>query len=299
MQRMTRGFLARKELHRCEYAALVIQRAWWGLVEHLEQQESAVLIQSQWRQFEARKKYDKRLCERAAACSIQRMWRGYYRQLWFAITVQSAVMIQKVGRGFISRRELPLRRYRVAATLMQKTWRGFSVQVQYHLDLLDVVTVQSVARRKMAMGRRKLRLHAIGVLQGAFRSTRARRALWAKYKEREIARKRRAAAVTCQVSVRSWSILIMFGVENLSSQRPLLLLIFFFFSALFEGGRQDKSSCHDALRFSQPPEFKLAGAVVYKAQPIVTYKLLLVSSKLGTEVQRCVGRLRLYQPLLI
>jgi myosin heavy subunit len=151
IQRTARGFLARKELKRQQYAALVIQQAWWGLVAHWDMQLAATLIQSRWRGVCAREQFATNILRRDSACAIQRTWRGYYQLIVYAITLESTISIQKVARGFLARKKLPVLQCQVDVTTIQSVWRAFLVQVQYELDLLDIISIQNLARQKIVM----------------------------------------------------------------------------------------------------------------------------------------------------
>jgi hypothetical protein len=72
--------------------------------------------------------------------------------------------------------------------------------VQYELDLLDIISIQNLARQKIAMRERLRRDRSVAKLQGAFRCAVARRALGAKFEERETRQKLNIATITCQVS---------------------------------------------------------------------------------------------------
>jgi myosin heavy subunit len=201
LQGVARGFLTRKELQRCNVAAAVIQRAWWGIVAYWERDEAALLIQARWRSVCARQEFEMRLLHSDSACAIQRMWRGYFDRLIFEITVQSAIAIQKIARGHQGRNNSSVKKSRNAAIIIQNAWRGFAAQIQCQLDLLDIITVQSIARCKSAMNQIKLRHRAVEILQRSFRSATARRTLQQKVEAWETAYRENAAATLCQVNL--------------------------------------------------------------------------------------------------
>jgi myosin heavy subunit len=200
IQRVARGFLARNEIKRQHYAALTIQQAWWDFVTYWDTQRAAMIIQIKWRGVCEKRKFDESMKQRDSAGSIQRIWRGYYQSIMYAISIESIILIQKVGRGFLARKRLPVRRCRNAAIAIQRVWRGFSAQVQYQLDLLDIISIQNLVRQKIAINGRIRRARSVAILQGAVRYALARRALWARFEELEIKRQRYHAAITCQVS---------------------------------------------------------------------------------------------------
>jgi abnormal spindle-like microcephaly-associated protein len=200
IQRVARGFLTRNEIKRQHYAALTIQQAWWDLVTYWDMQRAATIIQSKWRGVCGKRKLDENIKQRDSAVAIQRIWRGYYQSIMYAISIESSILIQKVGRGFLARKRLPVRRCRNAAIAIQGVWRGFSAQVQYQLDLLDIISIQNLVRQNIAKKERIRRAESVATLQGAVRCALARRALWARLEEIEIERQRYHASITCQVS---------------------------------------------------------------------------------------------------
>lgn len=201
IQRISRGFLARNEIKRQQYAALTIQQYWWGFIIHKDKELAATLIQSKWRAIWGKRRYDERSKRRDASITMQKIWRGYHQSIVYAFSVESIVLLQKVGRGYLARKELPIRRCRNAAIAIQRIWRGFSEQVQYQLDLLDIISIQSLARKKVAAKERLRRCQSVAVLQGAIRCALARRVLWKRLDELELERQSQSAATTCQVSL--------------------------------------------------------------------------------------------------
>ena len=175
LQRTLRGYLVRKEMKGREYAASLIQQAWWSYVLHTETELAATCLQKTWRGTLGRRKYIECSNRRNAACSIQKIWRGYYQSLMYFIAVESSIVLQKMTRGFLARKVNSIRIYRQSATSIQKVWRGFSVQVQYQVDLLDICAVQSLARRYLARRVYSKRVFALSVLQCAYRCSLARR----------------------------------------------------------------------------------------------------------------------------
>jgi myosin heavy subunit len=199
LQRVARGLLVRCEVKRQQHAASTIQQAWWDWVDYADMQLAATIIQNHWRAVSARKQYAKRILERNSVCAIQRVWRGYCQSTTYAITVEFIISIQRVTRGFLIRKELPIRRCRDAATNIQKAWRGFSAQVQFQLDILDIISIQTLARRNIALKDCARRVHSVVVLQGGIRCALARRALIERCENRKTQRRRSQAAIVCQV----------------------------------------------------------------------------------------------------
>jgi abnormal spindle-like microcephaly-associated protein len=160
-----------------DIAASKLQLAWWSYVSRQDQEFASQLIQKMWRGVLDRQKYDCLRQEYLAACLIQRTWRGYSQQITFLILVESTLLLQRVTRGFLSRKETSLQRSQSAAIFIQKLWRGFSQQVKYQIDIMDVICVQCLARRRLAQTLRNKMLRAALVLQCATRCAVARRKL--------------------------------------------------------------------------------------------------------------------------
>lgn len=204
LQRVLRGHLVRVDLQRRKRAILVLQHSWWEYVAYKATKFAATVLQKTWRGVLGRRINAHTLLERGAACAIQKIWRGYYQSLVFFFSIESIILLQKVTRGFISRKELPFRRYQRAAILIQKVWRGFSVQVQFQVDMMDVVCVQSHVRRFLGQQSHDCRIRAISTLQGAIRCALARRQLNQRVEAKILALKRHDAAITTQCAVRCW-----------------------------------------------------------------------------------------------
>ena len=203
MQRHARGYIARKEVKAKNYAALVIQQAWWRHMTHIEMDFAAVLLQKIWRGVLGRRKGIENATRRDAASSIQKAWRGYYQSMVYSITIQSSIAIQKMARGFLGRKTISINRSRHAATSIQKIWRGFSVQVQYQIDILDIVCVQSLVRRFLSRRKCKMRTNALSIIQCAYRCSIARRKMRTKIEKQMEERLRFQSAVIIQAHVRT------------------------------------------------------------------------------------------------
>ena len=208
IQRVWRGYDRRMDIEFTYNAAVQLQRFLRGFAAKLElrrlhavaaKEMSATIIQCAWRRLSARTEAAIRMLRRDAACELQRFWRGCYHRMIFEISVQSAIMIQKVVRGRVSRKKVAFDRTRNAATLIQSKWRSFSAQVLFELDMMDIVSIQSLVRRRIAKIAIEQRKYAIGTLQRAFRSALARRVVQEKRDERELACQQLFAAVVMQV----------------------------------------------------------------------------------------------------
>ena len=217
LQRFMRGFLAKLELQRRHTAAAVIQKAWWNHSARLAREKSATIIQCAWRRHLARTEGAVRMLYRDAACELQRFWRGSYCRMLFELSIQSAIMIQKIVRGRAARRYIDLALCRRSATLIQSIWRSFSEQVSFQFHLLDIVSIQSLIRRHIARTQLRKKIYAIRTLQQEFRRNLALRILSEKRQEREIACQQHFAAVVVQVCqlricnwILSWFALILF-----------------------------------------------------------------------------------------
>lgn len=203
MQRHVRGYITRKELKAQDYAALVIQQAWWSYMTRVEMDFAATLLQKTWRGVLGRRKWLEQESRHNAASSIQKLWRGYHQLMVYSATIQSTVLIQKMARGFLGRKLYSVNKTRHAATCIQKVWRGFSVQVQYQMEILDIVCVQSLARRFLAKREHERRIEALSILQCAYRCALARREMHARVRRRNIERLRYESAVLIQAHVRT------------------------------------------------------------------------------------------------
>lgn len=200
LQRMARGYLVRKEVERLHLAAMTIQQAWWSWVDYADSQVAAILIQSRWRAIVARQFTRDLVVQHQAVTEIQKIWRGYIQTIMFAITREVIISIQKVVRGHLARKNLPLRRLSRAAVLLQKTWRGFSAQVQFNLDVMDIVSIQSLVRSRIARKTITRKIMAVACLQGAVRCALARQLLTKLCLERDHEILEHNAAIVCQVS---------------------------------------------------------------------------------------------------
>ncbi len=203
IQRHARGYIARKEFKSKDFAALVIQQAWFSYMEHIETDSAAISLQKTWRGVLGRRKWIEKATRRDAASAIQKAWRGYYQSMVYSITIQSAIIVQKTVRGFLGRKAVSVHRSRHAATSIQKIWRGFSVQVQYQMDILDITCVQSLVRRFLSKRECDNRTKALSTIQCAYRCFVARRKMRAKIRKRMDERLRLQSAVIIQSHVRT------------------------------------------------------------------------------------------------
>ncbi|KAG7361476.1 IQ calmodulin-binding motif-containing protein [Nitzschia inconspicua] len=186
IQRLVRGLLTRRFLVTMDTAALIIQKTWWSFVSRQNQEYASQLIQKMWRGAVDRRKV---VCLRKihfAACSIQKAWRGFYQRITYFILAESALLLQRVIRGFLSRQVASFHKSQRSATAIQKLWRGFSQQVQFQMDVMDITCVQGVVRRYLALRLRNELLHAVLVIQGAVRCALSRQRLCKRRSARKI-----------------------------------------------------------------------------------------------------------------
>ena len=207
LQRLGRGYLARRELQTQDAAARVIQRAWWDWVDYADHQVAAILIQKLVRGVLARRQFEEMVHHHEASTAIQKIWRGYVQSTMFQISVEFTIAIQKVFRGYTVRKNLPMQHMSRAAIVIQKTWRGFWAQVQFNMDVLDVVAIQTLARARLAKIAVVRRREAIHCLQRTLRVALTRRCL-----------ARELAAIKLQSSVRVWR-----AKQDLALRRVLYL----------------------------------------------------------------------------
>jgi hypothetical protein len=200
IQKAGRGFMVRDELRRRHCAATIIQKAWWSWVEFADSQVAAILIQSRWRGIMGRNYLQYLVVQHSAATTLQKIWRGYCQAVVFDINRELTISIQRVARGYLARKNLPIHLLSRMAIVVQKTWRGFMAQVQFNMDLMDIISIQSLARLRMAGKVARRRIRAIGCLQGAMRCALSRLALLRLRLEREYRFRQNNAAIVCQVS---------------------------------------------------------------------------------------------------
>lgn len=121
--------------------------------ERKQMNESALIIQSQWRSHVARSILNSCL---EAVTRIQAEVRAHIVRKEYLLSRESTIVIQKCWRGSLSRANIA--KQHVAATLLQSCWRGFYAKTNYELDLLEIIFVQSAVRRylaKMEVARRR------------------------------------------------------------------------------------------------------------------------------------------------
>jgi myosin heavy subunit len=200
LQKATRGFLVRKTCREKLIAALTIQQAWWDWVSHWETHAAAVAIQKAWRGSQGRNHASALALRRGAACTIQTVWRGHFQLTLYTVFVESAILLQKVVRGHLSRKAFHLQQFALAAQTIQSAWRSFSAQVKFQIDLLDIISIQTLFRCRQAKRERESRNRSVATLQSAFRCALARRVHFILFDEKQKAMERESAALTCQVS---------------------------------------------------------------------------------------------------
>ena len=107
--------------------------------------------------------------------------------------------MQKVVRGYLSRKQVNIDRCALAVVAIQSAWRSFSAQVRFEMELLDIVAVQSYFRAKKARFERNKRIRSVIIIQNAIRYAQALRCYNLLVEERRIQILRKDAAVVCQV----------------------------------------------------------------------------------------------------
>jgi abnormal spindle-like microcephaly-associated protein len=174
VQRLARGFLARRALEREQTAAQTLQRTWRGvqcMSAYVDTLVSAIVIQGAVRGASVRKQLAKR---QYGSIGLQRIVRGYqarteFDTLHFAASLvqrrwrahellkkeaihlreqgalwAQSVNIQRFTRGFLSRRRLD--QNHKAATTLQCTWRGATCMERYTYIQISTVIIQSALR---------------------------------------------------------------------------------------------------------------------------------------------------------
>lgn len=139
-------------------ACLKIRRAWfrYKLIKKLNDQiklkrlelenRSAIVIQSGWRMYQAKKKLDQLKYENHlnnAAQIIQRNWHSYIfrKNLLDQMKLNqhikltlAAMTIQRAFRSYLDRKKLSGQKKVDAAIKIQKVWRGYTTRLQYMRD---------------------------------------------------------------------------------------------------------------------------------------------------------------------
>ncbi|KAH7675621.1 abnormal spindle-like microcephaly-associated protein [Dioscorea alata] len=118
------------ELKEPLHIVLKLQRWWRQILSQKSQSQSAILIQSYIRGWNAREKA-KRRC--SSIYMIQRWWR---RVLYRASRKRSAVTIQTYVRGWIARREA--NRIGHCIIVIQSYWKGYLVRKHPRQQILDL-----------------------------------------------------------------------------------------------------------------------------------------------------------------
>lgn len=115
--------------------------------------------------------------EKRSAQTIQKVFRGYLTRRdvnelrWWIAEDVAASTIQSICRGFVARRRATHAR---AARSIQKTWRCYTVHVDYILSLLSAIALQAAIRRHLARKSFSLTRMAVSCIQAAGRSYLAR-----------------------------------------------------------------------------------------------------------------------------
>jgi myosin-5 len=125
LQRIARGFLARRQYAKSREAVLLLQS--WGrgmlarrVVEGLRRQKAAVVVQAAWRRHKLRAEYNASL---ARIVTIQSSWRGRQARLAYQALRRdvAATAIQSAWRGRVAAAEMG--RWRGAAGVLQRCYR--------------------------------------------------------------------------------------------------------------------------------------------------------------------------------
>ena len=129
-----------------------------------------------------------------AAIQLQRMWRGYRKNVDFILLIFATIKIQSFSRsriavikychirngvihaqatfrakkakeGIATRQQM-----KHASTEFQRIWRGFYAKVNYEYDMMNIITVQSAGRRFLAKREVKRMAAAVSTIQRAVRN---------------------------------------------------------------------------------------------------------------------------------
>eukprot|EP00116_Pleurobrachia_bachei_P000377 sb/3460639/ len=217
IQSVWRGHRARCQLERAQSSVIKIQAAYRGHQcrrRFLAQRSAASVISARWKatiEFQT---------QRAAACTVQRYWRGHAARVRvekLRAAKEACLYIQSVFRGVRVRRHIA--RTRNAAITIQQTYRAVCAmraeRGRYLAKREAAVTIQRVYRGVMVRREMELRRAAVIKIQAAVRGwvvrlcvERQRRAastiqIWYRshtlmVQERDIYQSKRVAAVSIQ-----------------------------------------------------------------------------------------------------
>lgn len=108
-----------------------------------------ISCQAQIRGVLARKRADAARKERAATL-IQSSWRGYSARSKYNRTRKQVIQVQSMARGFLVRRSYRSVRQEKSAIIIQKTWRGSVERRKFLAIRAKVVLAQCCIRRRLA-----------------------------------------------------------------------------------------------------------------------------------------------------
>ncbi|GAX19075.1 hypothetical protein FisN_3Lh009 [Fistulifera solaris] len=113
--------------------------------------KAAVAIQTQWRSYDCTMNYLHFLADVLIAQSAVRRWKA--RRVANTLRHRHAITLQAGVRMWFCKTKL---RRLQSAVMIQKVWRGFVAYADYMFAIADVVIIQSVARRWLAIRRRRV-----------------------------------------------------------------------------------------------------------------------------------------------
>lgn len=144
-------------------AAIIIQRMVKGMFARrlfLAKKLAAIIIQSAWRGYKARK-YAQSLRETKAAIIIQKYVRRHLAMKKFIAKSQGIVKLQTFVRGFVSRKETSHKIKVNSATKIQATYRMHLARTKYKDTIRKIIMVQGRVRIRFAKKKLKaLRMEA-------------------------------------------------------------------------------------------------------------------------------------------
>jgi len=116
----------------------------WLATRAANRKAHIIKVQSVARQYIAAKKYCPMIKERAAANTIQKVWRTTLTTL---VREDAAVTIQSAWRSFIAYSDFIIRKFEHhAATTIQTHWRGFWQQSHFLILRYEVIRIQALIR---------------------------------------------------------------------------------------------------------------------------------------------------------
>ncbi len=168
VQSTFRAMIARQRWHTITCCTRKIQRNWRLCTFRKLQNESATMIQANWR------------CKASHSS--------------FRLTLSSTIIIQTRWRS--SREYKKYSALRFSAVSVQACWRRYSARLNYELDILEIVIAQSVVRRMLAQIAAKKRQQSLKILQNFLRRLLALTTMrHLRYQHDEFVRRCRAAII--------------------------------------------------------------------------------------------------------